>query len=78
MTLKNQAWWSKATPTTITLNDLIPTNIANDIKYLCDYTCEGEYSNYEEWLEVNDDNPDGHIYQSAERIRKWINKEVPF
>jgi|TARA_R100000789_G_C2974213_1_gene141594 hypothetical protein len=61
----------------MTLFDLIPTQVANDIKDLCNYTCEGEYSNYEEWLEVNND-PDGHIYQTAERIREWISKEVPF
>ena len=63
---------------TLTLNDLIPTSIANDIKDLCNYTCEGEYLHHQEWLEVNDDDSDGHIYQTAERIREWINKEVPF
>ena len=62
----------------MTLLDLIPTQIAHDIKILCDYTCEGEYSNYEEWLEIHDEDEDGHIYQTAERIREWINKEVPF
>ena len=62
----------------LTLFDLIPTKIAHDIKVLCDYTCEGEYFNYEEWLEINDADVDGHIYQTSERIRNWINKEVPF
>jgi len=63
---------------TLTLNDLIPTSIANDIKDLCNYTCEGEYHHHQEWLEVNDEDSDGHIYQTAERIREWINKEIPF
>jgi len=62
----------------LTLFDLIPTGIAQDIKYLCNYTCEGEYSNYEEWLEINSDDLDGHIYQTSQRIRDWINDEVPF
>ena len=62
----------------MTLFDLIPTQIASDIKDLCNYTCEGEYLHHQEWLEVNDDDSDGHIYQTAERIREWINKEVPF
>ena len=65
---------------TLTLNDLIPTEIANEIKELCTYTCEGEYSNYQEWLQTmgDDNNNYGHIYQLADNIRKWINKEVPF
>ena len=65
---------------TLTLNDLIPTEIANEIKELCAYTCEGEYSNYQEWLQTMGDNNEnyGHIYELADRIREWINKEVPF
>ena len=64
----------------LTLFDLIPTKIANGIKELCTYTCDGEFHNYEEWLQTmgDDDNNYGHIYQLADRIRKWINKEVPF
>ena len=62
----------------MTLFDLIPTKIANDIKDLCNYTCESEYLHYQEWLEINDKDSDGHIYPIAERIRKWIDKEVPF
>ncbi len=62
----------------LSIFDLIPTQIANDIKDLCNYTCEGEYLHHQEWLEVNDEDSDGHIYQTAERIREWINKEVPF
>ena len=51
----------------LTLNDLIPTKIANGIKELCDYTCEGEFINYKEWLTT-----------IADLIKNWINKEVPF
>ena len=62
------------------LFDLIPTKIANGIKELCTYTCDGEFHNYEEWLQTmgDDNNNYGHIYQLADNIRKWINKEVPF
>jgi len=65
---------------TLTLNDLIPTKIANGIKELCAYTCDGEFHNYEEWLQTMGDNNEnyGHIYELADRIREWINKEVPF
>ena len=65
---------------TLTLNDLIPTKIANGIKELCAYTCYGEFHNYEEWLQTMGDNNEnyGHIYELADRIREWINKEVPF
>ena len=64
----------------LTLFDLIPTKIANGIKELCTYTCDGEFHNYEEWLQTmgDDNNNYGHIYQLADNIRKWINKEVPF
>ena len=64
----------------LTLFDLIPTKIANGIKELCAYTCDGEFHNYEEWLQIRTDNDNnyGHIYQLADHIRKWINKEVPF
>ena len=62
----------------MTLLDLIPTQIAHDIKVLCDYTCEGEYSSYEESLEIHDEDENAHIYQTSVRIRNSINKEVPF
>ena len=64
----------------LTLFDLIPTKIANGIKELCTYTCDGEFHNYEEWLQTMGDNNEnyGHIYELADRIREWINKEVPF
>jgi len=64
----------------LTLNDLIPTKIANGIKELCDYTCEGEFINYKEWLTTmgNSDESYGHIYELADLIKNWINKEVPF
>ena len=64
---------------TLTLNDLIPTKIANGIKELCKYTCEGEFQNYKEWSTTMGD-PDenyGHIYELADYIQDWINKEVP-
>ena len=59
----------------MTLNDM-----AEDIKYLCTYTIDGEHNSYQEWLEYNngDDEGYGHIYELAERIQDWINKEVPF
>ena len=65
---------------TLTLNDLIPTKMANHIKELCTYTCDSEFNNYEEWLQtMSDDNENyGHIYELASQIRDWINKEVPF
>ena len=68
----------------LTLFDLIPTKIANGIKELCTYTCDGEFHNYEEWLQTMGHDDDeyyhkhNHIYELAEHIREWINKEVPF
>ena len=63
---------------TLTLNDLIPTSIANDIKYLCEETSKEEYQDYQIWLEIHREDDDGHKYQVSERIKEWINKEVPF
>ena len=40
---------------TLTLNDLIPTKMANNIKELCKYTCDGEFQNYKEWLMTSGD-----------------------
>ena len=62
----------------MTLLDLIPTSIVNDIKYLCEETSKEEYQDYQMWLEILGDDDDGHKYQVSERIKKWINKEVPF
>ena len=65
---------------TLTLNDLIPTKMANNIKELCRYTCDGEFQNYKEWLMTSGDADEsyGHIYELASHIQNWINKEVPF
>ena len=57
-------------------------DIIEDIKYLCQYTCEGEYANYQEWKEYNNgDDGYGHIYELAKRIQEYFDPpddDIPF
>ena len=57
-------------------------DIIEDINYLCQYTCEGEYASYQEWKEYNNgDDGYGHIYELAMRIQNYFNQpedDIPF
>ena len=68
------------------IGESIPTpsweDVLEDIKYLCQYTCEGEYNNYQEWKEYNNgDDGYGHIYELAKRIQEYFDPpddDIPF
>ena len=57
-------------------------DVLEDINYLCQYTCEGEYASYQEWKEYNNgDDGYGHIYELAKRIQEYFNPpddDIPF
>ena len=56
-------------------------SMIEDVKELCNYVCESEQSNFEQWIEEVGDDSFGHIYQLAERIRKYFDPpvdDIPF
>ena len=84
-TLEVKVNFSSFHPTGDSTSEPTPSweDIREDIKYLCTYTCEGEYANYQEWKEYNngDDDGYGHIYELAERVQRYFNPpddDIPF
>ena len=51
-----------------------------DIKELCNWVCESEQASFEEWMEELGDDSYGHIYQLADKIRKYFDPsvDIPF
>ena len=45
-----------------------------DVKYLCNWVCESEYTSYQKWIETSDS--EGHIYPLAQRIREYFDPPV--
>ena len=83
-TVEGKVNFSSFHPTGDSTSEPTPSweDIIEDIRYLCTYTCEGEYANYQEWKEYNNgDDGYGHIYELAERVQKYFNPpddDIPF
>ena len=51
-------------------------DVMEDVKELCNYVCDAEQSSYDEWIKELGDDSYGHIYQLADKLRKYFDPPI--